>query len=159
MINQLLQRVMSAAGKKKKKKADEEAAEVTSYSLQQNSYLMASVTFVFMILNVRRRMRERCPSPRWICSGLAPWTAPTSSATTSRYVYCLIMPRYVLICLDISTWYATMCRISSSVVDTASHGPRRKQRRNVGRRDKIGRRQIFPFSALIDKRYIFIALW
>ena len=67
VINQLLQRVMSAAGKKKKKKADEEAAEVTSYSLQQNSYLMASVTFVFMILNVRRRMRERCPSPRWIC--------------------------------------------------------------------------------------------
>ena len=39
---------MSAAGKKKKKKADEEAAEVSSYSLQQNSYLMASVTFVFM---------------------------------------------------------------------------------------------------------------
>ena len=34
VINQLLQRVMSAAGKKKKKKADEEAAEVSSYSLQ-----------------------------------------------------------------------------------------------------------------------------
>ena len=37
---------MSAAGKKKKKKADEEAAEVNYYSLQQNSYLMTSVTIV-----------------------------------------------------------------------------------------------------------------
>ena len=38
---------MSAAGKKKKKKADEEAAEVNYYALQQNSYLMTSVTIVF----------------------------------------------------------------------------------------------------------------